>query len=162
MNTYYKTKRSKTFDILINGVILVLVSFTILYFLPFLLLQVLIWDLILFIIILLAVIVFPISITISTKGIEYSQPFRTFNIDWEGFDKIGKHWFVEGLIIRFGYMVPLKNSFPANVKTYGGTPPFDFIPLSSFSNNWRDSELGQQIKQYAPHLFEKEESAQSA
>ncbi len=30
----------------------------------------------------------------------------------------------------------------------------DFIPLSYFSNNWRDSELGQQIKQHAPHLFQ--------
>jgi len=29
------------------------------------------------------------------------------------------------------------------------------IPLSHFVENWRDSELGGQIKQYAPHLFEK-------
>jgi len=29
-----------------------------------------------------------------------------------------------------------------------------FIPLSTFDDNWRDSELGQQIKQYAPHLFQ--------
>ncbi|RJP55579.1 MAG: hypothetical protein C4583_00400 [Anaerolineaceae bacterium] len=27
------------------------------------------------------------------------------------------------------------------------------IPVSLFFENWRDSELGQQIKQYAPHLF---------
>jgi hypothetical protein len=27
------------------------------------------------------------------------------------------------------------------------------IPLSHFAENWRDSDLGQQIKQYAPHLF---------
>lgn len=33
------------------------------------------------------------------------------------------------------------------------------IPLSHFAPNWRDSELGQQIKQYAPHLFDKEKSA---
>ncbi len=35
------------------------------------------------------------------------------------------------------------------------------IKLPRYSENWRDSELGQQIKQYAPHLFE-EKSAQSA
>jgi hypothetical protein len=28
-----------------------------------------------------------------------------------------------------------------------------FIPLSWFADNWRDSELGKQIKQRAPHLF---------
>lgn len=28
------------------------------------------------------------------------------------------------------------------------------IKLSRYSENWRNSELGQQIKQYAPHLFE--------
>jgi len=28
------------------------------------------------------------------------------------------------------------------------------IPISKFDKNWRDSELGQQIKQYAPHLFQ--------
>ncbi len=33
-----------------------------------------------------------------------------------------------------------------------------FIPLSFFIDNWRDSELGKQIKQCAPHLFEKEKS----
>ncbi len=33
------------------------------------------------------------------------------------------------------------------------------INLTNFSDNWHDSELGQQIKQYAPHLFEKEKSA---
>lgn len=27
------------------------------------------------------------------------------------------------------------------------------IPLSCFSDDWRNSELGHQIKQYAPHLF---------
>jgi hypothetical protein len=36
------------------------------------------------------------------------------------------------------------------------------IPIHNFGDNWRDSDLGQQIKQHAPHLFEKEKSAQSA
>jgi hypothetical protein len=33
------------------------------------------------------------------------------------------------------------------------------IPLSCFDQNWRESKLGQQIEQHAPHLFEKEKSA---
>lgn len=28
------------------------------------------------------------------------------------------------------------------------------IPVSQFDKKWRDSELGQQIKQYVPHLFQ--------
>lgn len=32
----------------------------------------------------------------------------------------------------------------------------NYIPIHNFGKNWRDSELGQQIKQYAPHLFELE------
>ena len=28
-----------------------------------------------------------------------------------------------------------------------------FIPVACFADNWRDSKLGQQIKEYAPHLF---------
>ncbi|MFZ5856453.1 MAG: hypothetical protein ACOYZ6_06445 [Chloroflexota bacterium] len=35
------------------------------------------------------------------------------------------------------------------------------IPLYLFTDNPIDSEIGQQIKQHAPHLFEKEKSAQS-
>ena len=50
------------------------------------------------------------------------------------------------------------NSYPSVLEAY---PQNIAIPLSCFSNNWRDSELGQQIKQYAPHLFEKEKIVQS-
>ncbi len=39
------------------------------------------------------------------------------------------------------------------------SPRPNHIPIHNFGNNWRDSELGQQIKQHAPHLFEKEKSA---
>ncbi len=37
-----------------------------------------------------------------------------------------------------------------------------YIPIQNFGDDWRQSKLGQQIQQYAPHLFEKEKSAQSA
>jgi hypothetical protein len=35
----------------------------------------------------------------------------------------------------------------------------NLIPLTIFDENWRNSDLGQKLKQYAPHLFEKRESA---
>ncbi len=52
-----------------------------------------------------------------------------------------------------------------NITDTQGTPNSEIfwdnpsINLSRYSENWRDSEIGQQIKQYAPHLFEKEKSA---
>jgi hypothetical protein len=39
---------------------------------------------------------------------------------------------------------------------------FEHIPIHNFGKNWRRSKLGQQIKQYAPHLFENEKSVKSA
>jgi hypothetical protein len=62
------------------------------------------------------------------------------------------------MYISHGHSVILKYTIPPNWKVYGGFLFYVFIPLSPFDKNWRDSELGQQIKQYAPHLFEKEKS----
>ena|SRR5690349_11236571 len=36
-----------------------------------------------------------------------------------------------------------------------------FIPLGVFSKDWRESELGEHIKQYAPHLFSPVESQET-
>ena len=38
----------------------------------------------------------------------------------------------------------------------------NYIPIHNFGKNWRRTKLGQQVKQYAPHLFEKEKFVQSA
>ncbi|HAE60390.1 MAG TPA: hypothetical protein DCG54_13015 [Anaerolineae bacterium] len=92
------------------------------------------------------------SITIAPDGIfYYIKPFQKIQVGWDGFQKTGKILFREGLFIKESYLI-------ANGKALYIT----FIPLSTFAKNWRDSDLGQQIKQYAPHLFEKEKSAQSA
>jgi hypothetical protein len=39
------------------------------------------------------------------------------------------------------------------------SPRSNHIPIHNFGKNWRRTKLGHQIKQYAPHLFEKEKSA---
>lgn len=84
------------------------------------------------------------SITISPDGIfYYIRPFQKVQVGWDGFQKIGNFFFREGLFIKDPYLI-------ANGKSFFIT----FIPLSIFAKNWRDSDLGQQIRQYAPHLFD--------
>jgi hypothetical protein len=156
MKTYYLTARTKTIMLFSNSLTLTIYSFIILYVFPFLRLQVLIGWIVIFGLISLLSILLKSSITLASNGIEYFQPFRTFKVEWEGIDRIGRRWFTDGLIIHSGYLVSLRNTFPSNIKAYSIPFPFyDFIPLSWFENNWRESELGQQIKQYAPNLFEK-------
>ena len=104
-------------------------------------------------------------IVLIEKGIEYNAPGVIFETDWESIEQVSNHW-------RHGYvhecLVVDNSRIRIRKWTFflGGrnipTPLFSFektiIPLSCFADNWRDSELGQQIKQYAPHLFEKEKS----
>jgi hypothetical protein len=101
------------------------------------------------------------NIVISSEGIEYDGPDVAFGTKWKNIEKISSGWYFpikpEGLIVD-------KSSIRTTKMAIGTVKRFPlwifsrkvFIPLSCFSNNWRDSELGQQIKQYAPHLFEKE------
>ena len=74
-------------------------------------------------------------------------------------EKIGFHWSIlgrlEGLYVRQNLI---------NIKVGNNWELLSFlkrvfIPLSCFADNWSESELGQQIKQYAPHLFEQENTA---
>jgi hypothetical protein len=84
------------------------------------------------------------SITVSSNGIfYYRRPFLKIQVGWDGFQKIGTFLFREGLFIKESYLI-------ANGKSLFIT----FVPLSIFAKNWRDSDLGQQIRQYAPHLFD--------
>ncbi len=108
-------------------------------------------------------------IVVSEKGIEYYAPGVVFETDWKSIEKISVNW-------RYGFRHDclLIDNSQIRMKKWSfflgrNLPmPFEFfsrkalIPLSGFSEKWRDSQLGQQIKEYAPHLFEKEESAQSA
>jgi len=99
-------------------------------------------------------------IVVSEKGIEYHSPGIIVEATWEDFEKISSYWYrgmrIECLLIDNSQTRIKKWSFSAR---YPPTTLLEslrqktIIPLSCFSNNWTDSELGQQIKQYAPHLF---------
>ena len=103
-------------------------------------------------------------ILVSEEGITYNSPRVVFIAKWQDLEKLSPGWHEqikqEGLIVdklklktkNLLRQLPSKEYFPRK-------SPKAFIPLSCFANNWRDSELGGQIKQYAPHLFKKEKSA---
>jgi len=105
------------------------------------------------------------KIEISGKGIEYHRLGLTFNTKWENVRELETQWFPpfeqEGILLDPD-QIRITEWWSGNYTGYGGWGRKSFIPLSKFSETWRDSELGQQIKQYAPHLFEKEKSVQSA
>ena len=150
----------------------------ILSFLPFLVLLYWIWRLpvfnvFLFIIILIAGIrciywIRKENISISDTGIVYDTPGMILDVNkWENIKKISCCWrffirqdclVVDQSNVKIKNWTINANSYPSVLEAY---PQNIAIPLSCFSNNWRDSELGQQIKQYAPHLFEKEKIVQS-
>ena len=101
-------------------------------------------------------------LSISQEGVEYSAPGINFEVRWNDFEKISTHW-------RYGFHHEclLVSNAKVRVKKWRGgnfgiPAPANFwtektiVPLSCFAKNWRDTELGVQIKQYAPHLFEEE------
>ena len=107
------------------------------------------------------------NITISDKGIEYEGPDVAFVTNWDSVEIITSGWYlparVEGIVVDKSLIRVIKMAL-GTIKRFPfwGVSQRVFIPLSCFADNWRDSELGQQIKQYAPHLFKKEKSVQSA
>jgi hypothetical protein len=103
-------------------------------------------------------------IVVSEKSIEYNTPKVMFQAKWQDFEKLSSGWHEqikqEGIVID-KLKLETKNAFqqlPSKEYVLSKSSKA-FIPLSCFSENWRDSELGQQVKQHAPHLFEKEKSA---
>jgi len=95
----------------------------------------------------------PERIIISSKGVEYYGISFSFKTGWENLESIISHRDIfgkyEGLIVDVGEIDLIERRIRI-------MPVKILIPLSSFEDNWRVSELGQQIKQYAPHLFEQE------
>lgn len=94
-------------------------------------------------------------IVVTEKGIEYRRwfyAFLTINVNWTDFDEIGWYGFREGLFID---KESITQFTPHHLfVTYWGLGRSAFIPLSVFSNVWRNSEIGHAIKKHAPHLFE--------
>jgi len=77
------------------------------------------------------------KLTISESGIEYQAFLQHFFLSWDQ---------VEGIPARFSFKVLIEKSLNGKRKRT--------ISLYQFTDNPIDSELGQQIKQYAPYLFE--------
>jgi hypothetical protein len=90
------------------------------------------------------------KLVISQIGIEYHVGWSRMEVRWKNIASIGFRWGpfpgMEGLLVPSTGKLLLSEMF---------------IPLSLFADNWRDSELGGQIRKYAPHLLEKENSVQA-
>lgn len=101
-----------------------------------------------------------VRIIINPQGIEYHVPFTfVYEVTWNEITEIEVYGFRECLFIDKD-LVKVIYSRGEIYATYMGFGQFAYIPVSAFSENWRVSELGLQIKQYAPNLFEKEKSKQ--
>ncbi len=160
MNTYHQTIQSKLVSCLIGVFQAILWIVVIKLFLPAVWLQPVFIAFVLIGLFLEipTILFFGKSITISVDGIEYRLGLKRMcfrlKIGWNGFRRIGRFGFTEGLFINNHYFLRLTHSFLPDWETYSNFATYFFIPLSIFSENWCDSELGQQIKQYAPHLFQ--------
>lgn len=97
-------------------------------------------------------------IIISKNGVEWHSLGFTLLARWENVEKISRRFYgfslQEGLNIT-KLSLRITKTGVGYLPTPWQIPPVrPFIPLSCFGDNWRDSELGVQIKYHAPHLFE--------
>ena len=99
-------------------------------------------------------------IIVHEKGIEYNSPGISLEANWEDIKEISSYWhngFRNECLLIDNSRVHMKKTSLFMQRTiptpFEVVPKETIIPLSCFSENWRGSELGQQIKQYAPHLF---------
>ncbi len=109
-------------------------------------------------------IVYSEHLVLSEDGITYHSALSNIQSKWLDAETIkpGQWWFFkpEGFIVDNPETKMRNPLSSASRRLWGNSKRF--IPLSCFASNWRDTELGHQIKQYAPHLFEKEKSVPSA
>lgn len=121
-----------------------------------------------------AILLWVINIPITIRGgnkeylitndntIEYHRLGASFEVNWNDIEKISYRSY---LYTRQECLVTDQSKLKIKSMSFWGSwyelnsGNNTSIPISCFAENWRDSELGQQIKQYAPHLFEKEKSA---
>jgi len=100
----------------------------------------------------------PSHIVVSASGVVWNGPGFTLSTHWKHIVRISHR--VYGFSIQEGLTVTkitvqIHKTGIGYLPTPWHIPPVrPFIPLSCFFDNWRDSELGKQIRQYAPHLFE--------
>jgi hypothetical protein len=90
------------------------------------------------------------NISVDENGIKYTCVNYKVAAKWVDLKRIGdfrtsRIHSIEGIYLTdHEHIVPAWTDFVDK----------NFIPVSLFDDNWRTSDLGQQIKQYAPHLFQ--------
>ena len=94
-----------------------------------------------------------IRLVISSEGVEYYQVGYSVRTTWSNVARIGEipagKIMAEGLILHEPALFVDRIFSGVNyIQTRG-----QVIPLSLFKRDWVDSDLGQEIKKYAPHLF---------
>jgi hypothetical protein len=94
-----------------------------------------------------------IRLVISPEGVEYYQVGYSVRTSWDNVARIGEipagRIMAEGLVLyESALFVDRLFSGVKYIQTRG-----QVIPLSLFKRDWVDSDLGQEIKKYAPHLF---------
>jgi hypothetical protein len=97
------------------------------------------------------------KIIISPSDITLYLPGLHISIKWKDIERISH---IRTLGVSYeAVSVPKNKAIITGVQSFGVLGKKVSINLFRYAENWRDSELGQQIKQHAPHLFEKEKSA---
>ena len=94
-----------------------------------------------------------VHIVTSMDGITYSSPGLELCSPWENVDKIRSMpiLFSRRKLDFLLLLQPAEQKSTWWSRLWNGKPE-NKIPLSMFGK-WRESELGQEIKKYAPHLF---------
>jgi len=88
------------------------------------------------------------KLVVSPDGISLEQAGFSLFVKWEDMDRIAFHRFLG--VSYEGIFTPREKVIFKGFWSYGKEVP---INLFRYGDDWRNSELGQQIKQYAPHLF---------
>jgi hypothetical protein len=89
------------------------------------------------------------KIVISPTHFTFQAPAQRISIPWQDVESIKRTRF---LGVRFEALFAPKDK--ATIKGFPVSGKAVSINLFNFSDSWRESELGQQIKEYAPHLVE--------
>jgi hypothetical protein len=93
------------------------------------------------------------KIIVSSEGLTFQRIGFSGFIQWKDFERIG---FRRNFRVAYeGMFAPRRKAIFSGFESFFGVYGKEvFVSLHRYSKNWRDAELGRQIKQYAPHLFQ--------
>lgn len=92
------------------------------------------------------------KIIITPEEITFQRLGMVVTVKWNDLQRIDTYQFVNSP--QESIFAPKSRAVITGWQSFGVYGKEVYIPLEDFVKNWRDSELGQQIKQYAPHLFQ--------